>query len=359
MKKVLHVSYSLDTGGGPLYISKIVDEIRTVTHYVTGNKGYYFSSFETRLGPGKVFELNDKSVIANVKIIRRICEENGITIIHAHGRGAGLYARLLKFFGAKVKVIYTIHGFHPDTLNPLLKFTYILVEKFLYSFTDIVISVSKSECQRFMDTIKPRDVKKMVYIPNYISAEDIKPPLVKIDLDRDFVNLIYIGRLSWEKGIDVLLDAWQMVREEKAKLHIVGYGPDERLVRAQVDGKNLIFLGKIENASSILPFFDAVIIPSRFEGMPFIGLEAMIQKSAVICTPSVGLTDLFDKSSSYMSDDFSPKFLGRTIEKFINDFRKNPAEIKNRVDRSFNRVRGEFSKDSLKRIEEIYARIGE
>ena len=359
MKKILHVSYSLDTGGGPLYISKIVDEIRTVTHYVTGNRGYYFSSFETRLGPGKVFELDDKSVIANVKIIRRICEENGINIIHAHGRGAGLYARLLKFFGPKVKVIYTIHGFHPDTLNPLFKFAYIIVEKFLYSYTDIVISVSKSECQRFMDAIKPRDVKKLVYIPNYISADDIKSSLTKVDLDKDFVNLIYIGRLSWEKGIDILLDAWQMASMEKKRLYIVGYGPDEKLVRELVDGNNLIFLGKIENASSILPSFDAVIIPSRFEGMPFIGLEAMIQKSAVICTPSVGLTDLFDKMSSYMADNINPKSLAAAIENFIDDFRNNPNEIRNKVELSFKKVTGEFSRDNLKRIEEIYNTIRE
>ena len=157
-------------------------------------------------------------MIDNVKVIGKVCEENGITIIHAHGRGAGVYARVLKLFNAKVKVIYTIHGFHPGTLNPLFRFIYILVEKFLYSYTEIVISVSESESQRFLDTIRPRDVKKMIYIPNYISAEDIKPPLTKIDLDKDFINLIYIGRLSSEKGIDILLDAWQMVRKEKNEI---------------------------------------------------------------------------------------------------------------------------------------------
>ena len=358
MKKVLHVSYSLDTGGGPLYIGKIVDGISSVTHFVAGNKGYYFSLFEKQLGPGRIFELNDKSVIANVKIIRKICEENGITIVHAHGRGAGLYARLLKLLNPKFKVIYTIHGFHPGTLNPLVRFIYILVEKFLYSYTDVVISVSKSECQRFLDAINPRDVKKMVYIPNYISAEDIKPPLTKVDLDKDFVNLIYIGRLSWEKGIDILLDAWQMVRKEKMRLYIIGYGPDEELVRSRA-GNSLTFLGKVENASSVIPFFDAVIIPSRFEGMPFIGLETMIQRAAVICTPSVGLTDLFDKSSSYMSDDFSPKSLETAIEAFIDHFRKNPAEIKSKVELSFKKVTEEFSKDNLKGIEEIYKTIQE
>src|SRR5689334_19292950 len=138
MKKVLHVSYSLDTGGGPLYISKVVDGISSVKHYVAGNKGYYFSLLEEKLGPGRGFELKGKSVIENVKVIRQICEENGIKIIHAHGRGAGVYARVLKLFNANVKVIYTIHGFHPGTLNPLFRFIYVLVEKFLYLYTEVV-----------------------------------------------------------------------------------------------------------------------------------------------------------------------------------------------------------------------------
>lgn len=356
MKKVLHVSYSLDTGGGPLYISKIVEGISSVRHYVAGNKGYYFGLLEQKLGPGSVFELKGKSVIDNVKVIRKICEDNGITIIHAHGRGAGVYARLLKLFYSNVKVIYTIHGFHPGTLNALFRFIYILVEKFLYSYTNIVISVSKSESQRFLDAIKPRDATKMIYIPNYISEGDIKPPLTKVDVDKDFINLIYIGRLSWEKGIDILLDAWQLLKKEKTKLYIVGYGTDEKLVRALVD-PNLIFLGKIENASSIIPSFDAVIIPSRFEGMPFIGLETMIQKAVVICTPSVGLTDLFDKSSSYMADDFDPASLRIAIEMFIDDFRKNPTDMKAKVELGFKKVKEEFSRDNLTRIEGIYNTI--
>lgn len=358
MKKILHVSYSLDTGGGPLYINKIVDGITVVNHLVAGNKGYYFSLFEQKLGKDNVFELKGKSVLSNVKLIRIVCERNKITIIHAHGRGAGLYARLLKLFYPKVKVIYTIHGFHPDTLNVLLKSIYIIFEKILYRYTDIVISVSKSEFQRFIDVVKPGDAGKMTYIPNYISADEIKPPVTKVDLDKNFINLIYIGRLSWEKGIDILLDAWQIARKEKAKLYIVGYGPDELRVRSLANG-SLIFLGKVENASSIIPYFDAVVIPSRFEGMPFIGLETMIQRSAVICTPSVGLTDLFDKKSSYMADDFSPESLGTAIDMFIGDVRGNPLEVKSKVDLSFKKVTEEFSSDNLKRIEEIYNKLKE
>ena len=210
-----------------------------------------------------------------------------------------------------------MHGFHPDTLSKAVKPIYILTEKLLYYLTDVVINVSKSEHERFKEKISPNDSTKIHYIPNYISVEDVKQRHLSITLDPKCINFLYVGRLSREKGIDILIEAWKKMVDERCRLYIMGYGPMEPLViSSSNEDKRIVYLGKVENASSFLHNFDTIVIPSRLEGMPYIGLESMISKSCVIVTPAVGIIDLFTPNTSYMAGDFSPEALLRAMESF-------------------------------------------
>ncbi len=219
MRKVLHVSHSLDTGGGPLYIKKIIQDIPQIDHYVVGNSGYYHSIFRKSLGEKKVRLLLGKNLLRNITLIRKICIEESISIIHCHGRGAGVYSRMVKLINPKIKIIYTVHGFHPDTLNAIAKRAYILMERILYHITDVVINVSQSERELFLKKVSPSDKTKIRYIPNYITQADIEPRLLREKLDSQYINLLYVGRLSHEKGIDILIEAWTKVKKTLQALH--------------------------------------------------------------------------------------------------------------------------------------------
>ena len=68
IKKILHVSHSLDTGGGPLYVEKIIRDLPGYEHFVVGNSGHFADLF-SRLIPGRIFILKGKNVLANVIIL--------------------------------------------------------------------------------------------------------------------------------------------------------------------------------------------------------------------------------------------------------------------------------------------------
>lgn len=352
MRKVLHVSHSLDTGGGPLYIKKIIQDIPQIDHYVVGNSGYYHSMFLKNLGERKVRLLGGKNLLRNVAVIVAICREESISIIHCHGRGAGMYSRLVKLIIPRIKIVYTVHGFHPDTLNEIAKQAYILMEKVLYHMTDVVINVSQSERELFIKKVSPSDKTKIHYIPNYITQADIQPRSLPVQLDSQYINLLYVGRLSHEKGIDILVEAWPKVKQN-CRLYVIGYGPFEGLITANSDN-SIVYLGKVENASSFLGNFDAIIIPSRFEGMPYIGLESMISKACVIVTPAVGITDLFMPATSYMAKDFSPGSLADAINLFCEHFTNDRGKIADMVKSNFERVQTEFSQKNASKIYQIY-----
>jgi len=109
--------------------------------------------------------------------------------------------------------------------------------------------------------------------------------------------ILYFGRLSVEKGVDVLLKALSLVNN--LKLKIVGTGPDlERLEKISKDlrlNERVEFCGRQDGSAliSTIQNSQAVIIPSLwYENMPFTALEAMALGKAVICSRIGGLPEL-------------------------------------------------------------------
>lgn len=102
--------------------------------------------------------------------------------------------------------------------------------------------------------------------------------------------VLYMGRLSWEKGIDVLADAWSCASLRDATLLVVGDGPLRRaLARPNTGSKasRIEIRGPTTNVQTYLDAADAFVLPSRGEGLSYSLLEAMATGLPVIAT-SVG-----------------------------------------------------------------------
>jgi len=98
---------------------------------------------------------------------------------------------------------------------------------------------------------------------------------------RDAILVGAVGRLIHQKGIDVAIDAFSRIcqRFERAQLIIVGDGPLRPALQARVEqqrlGQRVRFAGWIEHAQTIMPAFDLMVMPSRWEGLGLAALEAM------------------------------------------------------------------------------------
>ena len=102
---------------------------------------------------------------------------------------------------------------------------------------------------------------------------------------------ISIGRLTYQKGFDLLIDAWKIVteRNKEWQLYIIGNGEDEQKLKEKVKSYNLTenihFLSATPN---IIPYYQKAslyIMSSRFEGLPLVLIEA---KS--FCLPCISFT---------------------------------------------------------------------
>jgi glycosyltransferase involved in cell wall biosynthesis len=96
---------------------------------------------------------------------------------------------------------------------------------------------------------------------------------------------VCVGRLGRQKGQDVLVDAWPVVRAAvpDAELALVGDGP-ARAALARTAGAGVSFVGERSDVAVWLAASDVVVLPSRWEGMSYVMLEAMATGRSVVAS---------------------------------------------------------------------------
>lgn len=162
----------------------------------------------------------------------------------------------------------------------------------------VCVSGSVRDFSRDVGRLPP---EKLLVIPNAVDLsryEKIVPadrPSLGVSPDARLITCI--GRLDRQKGIDWLLEAFRDVsrREPKCELVLVGDGP-ERAALLRQSGRlglaNVHFLGFRCDVPEIIAASDLIVLPSRWEGMPNVVLEAMAAGRAVVATDVEGVAEL-------------------------------------------------------------------
>jgi glycosyltransferase involved in cell wall biosynthesis len=166
----------------------------------------------------------------------------------------------------------------------------------------------------------------------------------------------------WEgKGHAFLIRAFRKIVEEnsQARLVIVGEGYLMESLRALVSqlelSETVIFTGFLEDVPQIIATFDVAVLPSYFEGMGRVLLEAMAMEKPVVGTRVGGIPDLVEQGlNGYLVSPGNGKELASAILKILNDkdlaLKMGQAGRKKMTDR--------FSAESMVRsIEEVYSEL--
>lgn len=118
------------------------------------------------------------------------------------------------------------------------------------------------------------------------------------ELEENQKAIIYVGRLSYEKGVEFLLEAAGQLRDRNLsfKCILVGSGPLEGQVVKQIKALNLQrfvnVVGFIDDVESAIWAADLLVMPSLSEGMPNVALEAFAVGTPVVASDVGGLAEL-------------------------------------------------------------------
>ncbi len=160
----------------------------------------------------------------------------------------------------------------------------------------IIIVLSSRMLQYLQDN--DFDLPGTRLIPNGVDINRFQPGVEDVDVERWARTVVCVSKARYEKGLDILLQAWRLVQEqqEEARLVIVGSGPlQERLKQmasALEISQSVEFAGLRTDVPEQLHRGLIGILPSRWEGMPNALLEAMASGQACVATRVSGSEDL-------------------------------------------------------------------
>jgi glycosyltransferase involved in cell wall biosynthesis len=146
------------------------------------------------------------------------------------------------------------------------------------------------------------DLPDIQLIPNGVDTKRFTPVCADTFPYERTPVVVCISRLSYQKGIDVLLQAWRLVQQQSplARLIIVGTGPIqaqlERLAQELAIRDSIEFAGLRHDVPAQLHRGDIAVLPSRFEGMSNAVLEAMACGLPCVATRVSGSEDIIQHS---------------------------------------------------------------
>lgn len=304
--KILHVGEYVN-GGVATYLRTLLNRLQKyndIENYLLISE--YKSQKNWENITKKVFYYKYKRSIVNIfsaiKQIHEVIEKVNPDIIHVHSTWAGLFVRLPYLFRKrKAKIIYQSHGwaFLMDT-SKYKKNIYALVERILSMPTDKIINISNYEQNQAIKYGLNKN--KMIMIYNGVEDKVNKSNL-KLNWDKNKINLLFVGRLDKQKGLDLFLDVYDKMKLENIHLYVIGTSVlDNNLPQ---NTKYVTYLGWVDS-KDIDEYYqacDAVIMPSRWEGFGLVAIEAMRNSKPVIASNMGALPELIKNNiNGYIFD---------------------------------------------------------
>jgi glycosyltransferase involved in cell wall biosynthesis len=197
----------------------------------------------------------------------------------------------------------------------------VLLYRVLYRHADRVICQSKAMAEDVRREIGAA-CKHLVVLRNPVDVDGIRATEGAMNpWTGPGPHLLAVGRLSREKGFDLLLQALAAARERflSADLLIAGDGPEANALRAECHALGLDdavhFLGNVAASAAYFAGASLFVLPSRHEGLPNALLEAAAGGLPIVATPaSGGVIDLLSgQPGVWLTREISPGALSESM----------------------------------------------
>lgn len=274
----------------------------------------------------------------------RIMKDNKIDIVHANAKFQPCIAAI--FAGVKLKV-ETKHGiFYSKKQLENLSILRRMYEFAKQYFVDDFIATSENDRETLIKYFKISRKKVSVLFLgiDFYDMEKRSDGLFSYKPYNPGTEFIigHIGRLTYQKAQEYLLEAFKIIagKYEKARLVIVGSGENESILKKYIEenslGDKISFKGYIKDIYREMQSYHAHVLTSRYEGTGYVNLEAMALGVPVITSNVGGATNFFTSGvDSIITEVENPASTAQAIGKLISDEKHRELLIIN----AFNTVK--------------------
>ncbi len=305
--KVLHISASSMIGGGPEHLWQLVQSLpKHIESFIAAPAcDPYGTRFIHSVGDNRFLSMPQRkfTITALFKLISFI-KQNNISIVHSHGKGAGLYGRIASILTG-IKSVHTFHGIHLPK-NTFLRGIYVMLERFLCRFSKACISVSDGEAMEVKKFSfakhKLYTIYNGVFTPNELETKDMPSPFTILHVsrfDKNQKNSSFLYDIASELHKRALLDKCHFV--------LIGNGEELPTLKQKLSQAGLAHSFSYEGQqSSVQPYYKqaaCLISTSRWEGLPLAVLEAQAFGLPAIVSNVVGNKEAIEAQTTGMLYD--------------------------------------------------------
>ncbi len=333
--------------GHPVLVAAVVEPGRPAHPFVAALRG---SGVEVR-----AIEVRARGYLMERRALARLIEEFHPGVVHTHGYRPDILVRdIAQRSGAGA--VTTVHGF---TGGDWKNRAYEWLQCRSYRWFDAVVAVSRSLADRFVrEGIRPARVH---CIPNAWPGRDQLPRAAardRLGLPPEGSVVGWVGRLSREKGLDVLLAALPALSDLPFEVSIIGAGRDQAGLQQMAESlgvaSRLRWHGTVPEAGSLASAFDLLVLSSRTEGTPIVLFEAMAAGVPVVATAVGGVPEVLTADGGLLVPPEAPEALARALRSVLQD-RQAAAR---RAATARLRLQTDYALDPwLNRYEEVYRSV--
>ncbi len=284
-----------------------------------------------------------------------LCRNLRPAVVHTHGYRCDVLDSAVAR-GLGIPTVTTVHGFAGGHVKNRL---YEWLQTRSFRRFAAVVAVSRPLHRHLAQRLDP---EKLHLIPNAwsdscpaVPREDARR---RLGLPRDDFVVGWIGRLSREKGADLLIEALGQLADLPIRASIIGDGREKQSLRKLGMARGLAgqisWHGKIEQAGRLLSAFDAFVLSSRTEGTPVVLFEAMSAGVPIVASAVGGVPDVLSGREALLVESENAAELAAGIRD-VYEHRHMAAE---RAGSAQETLRSKYSKEPwLKRYQLVYERI--
>ena len=304
-----------------------------------------------------LFHLDFKKIIQKISLIKDQLKSSDLIILSLFWEPSHILFIILYFLYYKNKpyLIMTNGSLPIDKKSFFIKNLYMLLfGNLIIKNASLLIAVTKVE----LKILKELYNKKIVHLNNGLEKNLLNNDEKYIKKEKkDFINLTYLGRLHYIKGIDILIRAISLITKNKNfKIRLNIAGPDfgelkklKKLIKSlNLPNETVNFLGNLsgENKINFYRKSDLHIVPSLREAMSIVAIEAgYISNSRVLVTNECGIGDIKEISKYFEYCDANESSLSKKIIKILSD--TETSSFKDFISERKALIRNTFSWEKL------------
>lgn len=242
----------------------------------------------------------------------------GADVVHAHGLRAGALCALAST-GLSTPVIVTLHNATPD--NSWMAGVYNTLDRLVASRAELVLTVSSDLEERQRELGAKRVGAAVIPAPPFpVHVRSRDEVRAELDIPDGTTLAVCVARLSTQKGLPVLLEAANRLRDKNIAFVIAGEGPLRDELTADITARDLPvrLLGDRRDVPDLLSAADIVVSSANWEGQPLAIQEALEAGAAIVATDAGGTAAVVG-SAGVLVPVGDAKRLAAEIERVASD----------------------------------------